>query len=133
MFFYLGVIGEELVDFLGCINQQKHDTGLFDLGKGTFDTHVFHFIVGVADTCRVDEAEGNPLEVYGILDHVAGGSLDIGNDGPVFFQEGIQQGAFSHVGIPDDSHGDTVLDDVAEREGITQARNQRVDSHGDRM
>ena len=49
--------------------------GLFYLGESTLDAHGFDFIVGMANTCRIDKTESDTLQIDGIFNDIAGSAF----------------------------------------------------------
>lgn len=123
-------IHEDIVDaagevFLraGDVKHGKDDGGFADLFEGALDADFLDGFGSLADAGGVDETEEDAVDGHGFLDGVAGGAVDIGNDGAVFAEKGVQEGALAGVGGADDDDGNTVFDDIAEAEGFHEGGN----------
>lgn len=66
----------------GGVEHEKDDGGTFDGAVGAVDADGLDGFGGVADAGGIDEAEGGAGDVDGVLDGVAGGAGDVGDDGP---------------------------------------------------
>ena len=142
------VEGLELVGFVddsddGLVLSDGH-VGIGDAGFGdeeddlcflggfdaAFDAHLLDGVGGSADTCCVDEAEGDVVKSDSVFDDVASGALDVADDSAVVTQKGIEQSALAYVGSPDDGDGYAVLDSVAELEGVGEPADFLMDVFG---
>lgn len=123
----------ELLDLLrgvGGVDEPDDDGGLVEFLEGTLDAHALDGVVGLADAGGVDEAEGDALQHDGVFDDVAGGAMDVGDEGAVFLDEAVEQGRFAGVGLADDGGGDAVFDGVAEAERVGEALDDALDFAG---
>lgn len=85
----------ELLNLLwgvGGVDEPNDDAGLVELLEGAFDAHAFDGVVGFAYARGVDEAEGDALQYDGVLDDVAGGAVNVGDEGAVFLDQAVEQG-----------------------------------------
>ena len=102
---------------------EDDDVGTTGCCQRTLNAQLLDAVVGVAQACRIDEAELGTTgsvgrgEVEGVLDGVACGTLDVAHDGLVLLKELVEEGGLAYVGSPDDGHGNAVLDGVARSEG----------------
>ena len=123
----------ELLDLLrgvGGVDEPDDDGGLVEFLEGALDAHALDGVVGLADAGGVDEAEGDALQHDGVFDDVAGGAVDVGDEGAVFLDEAVEQGRFAGVGLADDGGGDAVFDGVAEAERVGEALDDALDFAG---
>lgn len=84
----------------------------------------FDLVAGIADAGGVDKTEVDAPDVEDFLDGVAGGACDMADDGPLFFQDGIQQRGFPGIGPTGDDGIDAVFQHIAQLEGIDQCLEQ---------
>jgi hypothetical protein len=77
---------------------------------GAFDTYLLYLVSGLAYAGSVDETEGDALDINRILNGVAGGAVNVGNDGTVFVEQTVEQGRFPYVGLANDGNRDTLFD-----------------------
>ena len=66
----------------GGVEHEEDDGGALDGAVGAVDADGLDGFGGVADAGGIDEAEGGAGDVDGVLDGVAGGAGDVGDDGP---------------------------------------------------
>ena len=66
----------------GGVEHQEDEGGFREGGVGAVDSDGLDGVAGFPDACGVDEAEGGAGDVDGVLDGVAGGAGDVGDDGP---------------------------------------------------
>ena len=92
-----------------CVDQMDDDTSAGDACEGAFDAHPFELVVGGADACRVEEPEQHAVDVGLLLDDVARGACDVGDQRPVVAQQAVQQGGFACVGRAYDGNRDAVF------------------------
>ena len=102
----------------GNINYAEYDFGLGNLPEGPLDAEPLDLVGRGADAGRVDEAEEDAADHAGLFDRVAGGAGDVGDDGAVVAEQGIEQGALAAVRRADDGDGHAVADGVAQAEGV---------------
>ena len=74
------------------LRYHQHDLCTLDGSHGSVYAHTFDMVIGVTDAGSVDKSEGDALYVDGILDGVAGSSLNVADDGSVVVEEGVQEG-----------------------------------------
>lgn len=98
---------------------------------GTVDAELLDAVVGRADAGGVDEAEEVAAEGDGVFDEVTGGALDVGDDGAIFFQEGVEEGGFADVRCADDGYGDAVLDGLTGLKAVGQTHDFGVNLAGE--
>ena len=98
--------------------EQYDDVCFFCCLDGAFYTHLLNAVGCFADACSVDEAEGDAFYLYGVLDKIAGGTLNIGNDGAFIVNEGIHEGTFTHVWRTYYGNRDACLKGIASAEGV---------------
>ena len=107
----------------GDIRHSEYDVGFGDFLPGAFDADFFDGFGGFPDSCSVYEPEQDAVYVQGFFNSVAGGSVDIRDDGPVFSEKGIEQGAFACVGGSGNGYRDSVFDGIAQTERVDQPGN----------
>ena len=59
----------------------QDDGGTLGSSDGAVDTEAFNVVIGVADACGVDESEGDAAKLDGVFDGIAGGALNVADDG----------------------------------------------------
>ena len=111
-----GVEGAYFFRVVAGIGYQQYDGSLAYPIVRSLDTHAFERVVGFADTCRIDEAERQSVYVQRLFDDVARRACDVGYQGSVFFQQGVQQGGLADVRSAGNGYGNTVFDRVAQCE-----------------
>ena len=52
--------------------------------------NLFYLINGLTNTCRIDESEGDSVNVNGVFNRVASGTMIVADDGSIVFQELIE-------------------------------------------
>ena len=72
------------------VDDPEHDGCLVELLVGALDAYGFHDVVGVAQAGGVDEAEDDALNLYAVLDDVAGGAVDVADDGALVTDKTVQ-------------------------------------------
>jgi len=70
--------------------------------------HLFHHIASLSQTGRVDQPQQYAAQHGLFLHRVPGGAGDVGDDGAVIAQNGVEQGAFSCVWTANDGTGNTL-------------------------
>ena len=73
------------------VDYPDDDTGFADGCVGAVDANLLDGVGGLANAGGVDESEGDALQVDVVFDGVAGGAVNIGNDGAVVFQQSVQE------------------------------------------
>ena len=81
-----------------------------DGGIGALDADVFYLVGGLTDACGVDKTEGDIINIDGVFDGIAGGAMDVADDGAIFMKQAVEQGALAYVWCSDDGYGDAVLE-----------------------
>ena len=109
---------------------EEDDLCFFCCFDAAFDAHLLDGVGSVSDASCVDEAEGDVVQGDGVFDDVAGGALDVAHNGAVVAQEGVEQGALAYVWCSDDGDGYTILDGVAELEGVGEPADFLIDVFG---
>ena len=94
------------------VEHGQHELGGGEFLVGPFDADTFDGVVALAQARRIDETEEHAVEVAGLFDGVARGACDVGNDGAVLAEQGIEEGAFSGVCASNNCHGNTVFNGV---------------------
>jgi hypothetical protein len=96
---------------MGCggIRNQQDDPGLFDLPVRPVDADRLDMIGRFADTGRIDEPEFDPAQMDAILNAVARGAGNIGYNGFLLLQQGIQQCRFSNIGLAGNGHRERLI------------------------
>lgn len=110
--------------------EEEDDAGTLGGTKAAFDAHLLNLILGMANTCGVDESEEDVLNLDGVFDDIAGGALDVADDGSIIAKEGIEQRGFAHVGGTNDGYGDAVAKGLSGLEGGGEAGDFLVDVRG---
>ena len=98
-----------------------------DTGVSTFDAHALDRVVGRAQTRRIDKPVENAVEVQRGFDRIACRAGNFGYQRPLLVKQTVEQRAFPDVGAADDCDGDTLLDGVAQGEGVDQPVDLRTD------
>ena len=57
--------------------------------------------------------------------------MHIRDDGAIIFQEGIEERGFAHVGLADNSHGDTLFEGLTRLETMCQTDDVFVNVFGE--
>ena len=113
------------------LGHHEDDAGTLSSSDRTFNAQLFDGVGGVANAGSVNEAEGNTVEVDGVFDGIAGGALDVGYDGTLFTQQGIEQGGLAHVWSSDYGYGDAILKGVARIEAMGEMVDVGFDGLGE--
>ena len=69
-----------------CVNQPKHDAGFLDSGICAGDTYLLYLVLGLSDTSCIDKAEGDTVDIDGVLDGVTGGTMNVAHNGAIILQ-----------------------------------------------
>ena len=77
-------------------------------------------VLSLAQAGRVDQPELYPVDIQYFFDGVAGGAGNLGHDGALLIEQGVEQGAFAGIGPPGDDGGYTGFQGIAQREGLQQ-------------
>lgn len=109
-----GVIGR------GCFGDIKNDLRLVNLLVGTGDAHLFDGVVGGTKACRVNKTEEHAIDDGGVVDDVARSTRNVGDDGTLIADEGVEKGALTNVGCSDNGHRDAVADGIAHTERLNE-------------
>ena len=83
------------------VDHMNDDPRPFDARHRALDAHLFEPVVGRADAGRVEEPEKHAADVGALLDHVARGSGDLRDHGPLLVQKSVEQRRFADVGQTD--------------------------------
>ena len=102
----------------GCrgVVDEKDDVGVGDGLACALDAEGLDAVVAVAEAGGVDEAEGDAVESQCLLDGVTRGARNIGDDGTVVAQQGVEKRRLAGIGTADDGHGDAPLEGIAHLE-----------------
>ena len=73
------------------VDYPDDDTGFADGCVGAVDANLLDGVGGLTNAGGIDESKGGALQVDGVFDGVAGGAVNIGNDGAVVFQQSVQE------------------------------------------
>ena len=76
---------------------------------GALDAVALHLVVAFPQTGSVKEAGGNAAKGHPALNPVPGGSVDVGDDGAVLLQKGVEEAGLSRIGPPAEHHPHPVL------------------------
>lgn len=99
---------------------------------GTLDAELFDGVAGLAESGGVHQTEYLAAgQRYGVFDDVAGGAVDVADDGAVIAGEGVEQGRFAGVGGADDGGGDAVLYGLSGGEALVEGGEAGVDVDGE--
>ena len=112
---------------VGGIEHLQDDLRAGDTGVSTFDAHALDRVVGRAQTRRIDKPVENAVEVQRGFDRIACRAGNFGYQRPLLVKQTVEQRAFPDVGAADDCDGDTLLDGVAQGEGVDQPVDLRTD------
>ena len=91
------------------IEDEGDHVGAADAALGAFDAEGFDNGVHLglaADAGGIDEQKMVIAPAVKAVDRIARGAGDFGNHGAVLAENGVEEGAFSHVGTADDGHTD---------------------------
>ncbi|MNT61730.1 hypothetical protein D3C72_1993920 [compost metagenome] len=77
----------------------QDDIGAFDFLPGAGDADAFHRVFGFAQAGRVDNMQGNAIDVDLLHHFVACRAGDGGNDGDVVARQRVEQAGLAHVGL----------------------------------
>ncbi len=100
--------------------QMKYYVRLVDRLVRALNAHAFESVVGVAEACRVDEAEQHSVDAGLGLDRIACCAGYVGYHGAVVAAETVQQSALAYVGAACYGYGDAVFESIAQSEGVDQ-------------
>ena len=96
------------------VDHQQGQVGAGQRGAAALHAQVFGQVARVAaDARRVDQHQGDAAQVERLLQRVARGAGDGGDDGPLGAQQGVEQAALAHVGLADDGRADALAVDDA--------------------
>ena len=71
------------------IDEEENNCGKVYFGKGALNANGFDFVGGFANAGGVDKAESDAFDVKGVFDDIAGGAMDVADDGSFFVEKGI--------------------------------------------
>ena len=91
----------------------EHDGGFCHLLECALYTQLLDVVVGLTDTCGVDEAECHAVDVCSVFDDIPCGAMNVADNGLFLTHEEIEQGALAHIGLADNGHGNTSLDGLS--------------------
>ena len=91
------------------------------------DTYLLNLVSGLAYAGCVDETEGDALDVNRVLNGVAGGAVNVGNDGTVFMEQTVKQCRFADIRLADDGDGDALFQRLTGFEALCEADDSGVD------
>lgn len=80
---------------------------------GAQDAGVLEEVLGRADACGIDEADGDAAEIDDFLEGVAGGAGEMADDGALVTEEAIEQAGFAGIGRAADDGAQALAEDVA--------------------
>ena len=103
-----------------CIDEPEHDAGFVDSSIGTGDADFLNLVGGLSDAGCIDKTEGDAIDVDGVLDGVARGAMNVGHDGAIVLQEGIQQGRFTYIGLAYNGYRNALLQGLAHLETMSK-------------
>ena len=92
------------------IVQQQNDVGLFDLRPGAFHADLFHLVgLGVvAQARRIEHMDGHAFNLNRLTQDVAGGASHRRDDGQFGARQGVEQRAFTCIGLPSNHQLQTI-------------------------
>ena len=93
-------------------HEQQH-VGFCYRVLGSTDAFAFDPVLRLSQACRIEQAQGDPPDVQGFIDDVAGRAGLIRYDRAVQFQQRIEQARFTHVGPADDGDFDAFPNQAA--------------------
>ena len=97
-FYKLKIFGRYLA---ASVNDGENKLGLLHCAARARYAHALYLVVGIAYAGGVGKAQQHSAETQLLLDRVARRAGNIGHDGAVIAQNGVQKRAFSGVGPPD--------------------------------
>ena len=98
--------------FVG-IDHVEDQFGSGDLGPRALDPFPLDRLSPLTDPRRVDESQGNPLEIDELFNRVAGGTCQIADNSAVETQQTIEQTRFSGIRRPADHGPDSFPQDAS--------------------
>ena len=78
--------------------QVEHQVGAFQHGAHAGHTQAFHGVFGVPQARSVVKTQGQAPPLAAHLQHIPGGTWNLGDDGPILPGEGVEEGAFPGIG-----------------------------------
>ena len=82
----------------GPIQAQQHQIRILGRSQGPLHPDLLHQILGFPYPRRIQKPHRHPFHRTGAFHNIPGGARLGGNDGPIFSQQGVEQGAFPRVG-----------------------------------
>ena len=73
----------------GAIDHKQHPIGLGNLLPGALDADTFHFVIGVAQACGINDMQRHAVDMDMLAQHVAGGAGDVGDDRCFAARQGV--------------------------------------------
>jgi hypothetical protein len=73
------------------------------------------------------------MKVDGVLDGVACGSMNVGNNGTIFAKQSVEKGGLSYVCLADDGYGDTLLQSLSRFERVGETCDVLVNVYRQRL
>ena len=115
-----------------CVEKEQDRGGAGGFGEGTANAFGLDDVICISKSGCVDEPKPKAVDGAGVFHRVAGCSGDVGDDGPVVAEEGVEQGGLAAVGGADDGDGDAFFHGVAGRETVREAADtgEEVDEQG---
>src|ERR1051326_2084568 len=95
------------------IKQINYDGTLFYFFKGARNAQRLYGIIRLTYASSIDKTEHDPINGYFILDSVARGAGNFGDNGFIFIEQRIQQSGFACIWFSNYSHWNSILDHIA--------------------
>ena len=108
------------------LGHHQDDGGTLGSSEGAVDAEAFNVVIGVADACCVDESEGDAAQLDGVFDSIAGGTLNVADNGTFLTDKGIEEGRFADVWSTYDGDGNAVLEGITSVEGVGKMGDARI-------
>ena len=96
---------------MGAVDDGQYQICLFHGFFGSFNADFFYFIIGFPKAGGIHEHQGDAADFDGFFDGVSGGAGDVGDNGPVFLEKGIEEAGFACVGAAHNGGAEAVFDD----------------------
>ena len=127
------LIGSEPLDFFNffwcglLVDDPKDNSGFRDFLVSTLYAKSFYDICGFADACGINKTESDTVDVDGVFYNIAGGAVNIGNNGALVVKELIEQSAFTNVGFANNCNRNALLDGLSSAERADETSDVSVD------
>lgn len=93
--------------------EHEDDAGFFGGLETALLAETFNGVGGVAQAGGVEKAESDAGDDDGVFHYIARGALQGADDGTLFADKAVEQGALAHVGGADDGNGNALADSLS--------------------